>query len=145
MRTISTLSIASRSGIRRLPWRICGITLTLIMASGCAQHSRCDDADTVHTGSPRPPRACIADGCSVAPDFNFTSCCNRHDARYWLGGSADERVLADQEFSQCVAAKEHPVLAKLYYLGVRVGGTPYLPTPWRWGFGWRYPRGYGKD
>ena len=26
--------------------------------------------------------------------------------------------------------------------GVRVGGTPYLPTPFRWGYGWPYPRFY---
>lgn len=26
--------------------------------------------------------------------------------------------------------------------GVRVGGTPYLPTMFRWGYGWPYPRGY---
>jgi hypothetical protein len=28
------------------------------------------------------------------------------------------------------------------YRGVRAGGTPYLPTPYRWGYGWRYLRGY---
>jgi hypothetical protein len=87
----------------------------------------------------------MVDGCSMAPDFNFIDCCDQHDARYWLGGSAAARALADQEFSQCVAAKDHAVLAKLYYLGVRVGGTPYLPTPWRWGFGWPYPHGYDRD
>ena len=26
--------------------------------------------------------------------------------------------------------------------GVRVGGSPYFPTTYRWGFGWPYPRGY---
>ena len=26
--------------------------------------------------------------------------------------------------------------------GVRVGGTPYLPTTFRWGYGWPYLRGY---
>jgi hypothetical protein len=26
--------------------------------------------------------------------------------------------------------------------GVRVGGTPYLPTSFRWGYGWPYLRGY---
>jgi len=28
--------------------------------------------------------------------------------------------------------------------GVRVGGMPYLPTPYRWGYGWPYPRLYGE-
>jgi hypothetical protein len=26
--------------------------------------------------------------------------------------------------------------------GVRVGGSPYFPTTYRWGYGWPYPRGY---
>ena len=26
--------------------------------------------------------------------------------------------------------------------GVRVGGTPRLPTKFRWGYGWPYLRGY---
>jgi hypothetical protein len=27
-------------------------------------------------------------------------------------------------------------------LAVRVFGHPLLPLPWRWGYGWRWPRGY---
>lgn len=26
--------------------------------------------------------------------------------------------------------------------GVRVGGSPYWPTKFRWGYGWSYPHGY---
>jgi hypothetical protein len=26
--------------------------------------------------------------------------------------------------------------------GVRVGGSPYWPTRYRWGYGWPWPRGY---
>ena len=26
--------------------------------------------------------------------------------------------------------------------GVRIGGSPYFPTSYRWGYGWPYPRGY---
>jgi hypothetical protein len=25
---------------------------------------------------------------------------------------------------------------------VRVGGSPYWPTKFRWGYGWSWPRGY---
>ncbi|MGE6570002.1 hypothetical protein ACQKE9_15860 [Shewanella vesiculosa] len=25
-----------------------------------------------------------------------------------------------------------------------LGCTPYLPTPFRWGYGWSYPRDYGS-
>lgn len=27
-------------------------------------------------------------------------------------------------------------------LGVKTGGTPQLPTPFRWGYGWSPKRGY---
>jgi hypothetical protein len=34
-------------------------------------------------------------------------------------------------------------MSSLFYAAVRVGGTPWLPTPWRWGYGWdEWPRGY---
>ena len=78
----------------------------------------------------------------MAPDFDFGDCCDRHDARYWSGGSAAQRLHADQVFRACVADAGHPLAAGLYYYAVRIGGTPHLPTRWRWGFGWDYPRGY---
>ena len=28
--------------------------------------------------------------------------------------------------------------------GVRVGGSPFFPTTFRWGYGWEYPRFYGE-
>jgi hypothetical protein len=31
------------------------------------------------------------------------------------------------------------------YYGVRLGGTPYLPTSFKWGFGWKESVGYTKD
>ena len=34
----------------------------------------------------------------------------------------------------CVAERGYPVWGMAMYLGVRVGGVPRLPTPWRWGF-----------
>jgi hypothetical protein len=89
-----------------------------------------------------PPRTCHVDGCSMAPDLDFPRCCDRHDVRYWPGGSKAERRQADLEFRQCIEAADHPLLAGIYYYGVRIGGSPYLPTPWRWGFGWDYPRDY---
>ena len=53
-----------------------------------------------------------------------------------------QRSQADRAFRQCIEAANHPLLGGIYYYSVRIGGTPYLPTPWRWGFGWDYPRGY---
>jgi hypothetical protein len=59
-----------------------------------------------------------------------------------MGGTKEERLKADHELRDCVAAVGEPKTAELMLRGVRVGGTPYLPTSWRWGYGWRYFRGY---
>lgn len=89
-----------------------------------------------------------SDGCSVFPDGTLDEkelwlfCCTAHDLAYWQGGTYQERIKADEELQQCVASVGEPVIAELMLTGVRVGGTPYLPTTFRWGYGWPYPRGY---
>lgn len=89
-----------------------------------------------------------SDGCSAFPDGTlqqqqlWLSCCAAHDYAYWLGGTYEERLTADEKLRQCVASVGEPGIALLMLAGVRVGGTPYLPTSFRWGYGWPYPRGY---
>ena len=29
--------------------------------------------------------------------------------------------------------------------GVRIGGAPWQPVPWRWGYGWDYYRAYDDE
>lgn len=93
--------------------------------------------------------AFTTDGCSSFPDgtFNdrqlFLGCCTLHDFAYWQGGTVEQRLQADQSFSYCISELGHPELAKMMLLGVRIGGSPYWPTPFRWGYGWPYPKGYG--
>lgn len=89
-----------------------------------------------------------SDGCSLFPNGTiqqnelWLSCCIAHDRAYWKGGRYQERVAADKELEACVAAVGEPQTALLMLAGVRVGGTPYLPTKFRWGYGWPFPRGY---
>ncbi len=89
-----------------------------------------------------------SDGCSAFPDGTleeqdlWLSCCTAHDFAYWQGGTYKQREKADEVLKQCVAHVGKPLLAKLMLAGVRVGGTPYFPTSFRWGYGWPYPRGY---
>ena len=89
-----------------------------------------------------------SDGCSSFPDGTFEhnqlwlSCCTAHDYAYWQGGTYHERLVADKELQQCVAKVGEPHIANLMLAGVRVGGSPYLPTSFRWGYGWSYPRWY---
>ncbi|MGE4069577.1 MAG: hypothetical protein AB7E72_00200 [Lysobacterales bacterium] len=85
-----------------------------------------------------PPRPFRTDGCTLVPDFNFSTCCEAHDRAYWQGGSCAERRQADQDLAQCIRAAGHPGLAPWYGAGVRIGGADIWPVPWRWGFGWPY-------
>lgn len=90
-----------------------------------------------------------SDGCSMAPDRgwlthrDWVQCCVNHDKAYWLGGTAPEKKNADIVFKQCllsVGMKE--VEAEVFYRAVERGGSPDLPTTWRWGYGWKTSRGY---
>lgn len=88
------------------------------------------------------------DGCSRWPDGTlehrdlWLRCCTEHDLRYWLGGTRVERAEADEALGRCVAAVGEPEMAALMLAGVRIGGSAYWPTPYRWGYGWSYGRGY---
>ncbi|GAB1266896.1 hypothetical protein NBRC116493_01490 [Aurantivibrio infirmus] len=94
-----------------------------------------------------------SDGCSDFPDGTlqqktlWLDCCTAHDRSYWLGGTQAEREFADKELQSCVAGVGEPEIALLMLAGVRVGGSPYWITRYRWGYGWPYwqgwrPRGY---
>jgi hypothetical protein len=69
-------------------------------------------------------------------------CCSSHDLAYWQGGTAPQRVAAGQQLKQCVEQAGEPSIAVFMLAGVHVGGTPYLPTKFRWGYGWPYSRDY---
>lgn len=105
---------------------------------------------------PLPPagaaelQAFTSDGCSSFPDGTpaqnvlWLQCCTAHDLAYWKGGTYRERVAADQALRDCVSDVGEPAIAALMLAGVRVGGTPFLPTRFRWGYGWPYPRFYAE-
>lgn len=94
-------------------------------------------------------RAFRTDGCSLFPDGDaddpprWSACCVTHDFSYWRGGTAQERKNADQALRHCVLERtQRQWLADQMYRGVRIGGTPLLPTWFRWAYGWGYGRGY---
>jgi hypothetical protein len=119
---------------------------------------------TIHTGALLLALACplaatpaqaedklnpfTTDGCSDFPNGTLKQrhlwlhCCIAHDKKYWAGGTAEERMQADRDLRACVAAVGEPAIATLMLAGVRVGGSPYWPTTFRWGYGWPYGRGY---
>ena len=95
-------------------------------------------------------RPFTSDGCSYFPQGTkdqrvaWAHCCLYHDIAYWRGGSYRERLAADLALQKCVTRVGAPRLAWLMMNGVRTGGTPYVSTPFRWGYGWSTMRGYRK-
>jgi len=89
-----------------------------------------------------------SDGCSAFPDGTFTqqslwsNCCFLHDLAYWKGGTEKQKNTADYDLESCVKNVGEPHIAKLMLAGVKVGGSPFLNTPFRWGYGWPYGRAY---
>jgi len=92
----------------------------------CRQRPLCD----------LPPHPFTTDVCTLWPDGDWGACCVEHDVAYWCGGSDEARSAADERFRQCVAARTDAVFAAVSWFGVRVGGAAWLPTAWRWGYGW---------
>jgi len=88
------------------------------------------------------------DGCSDFPDGTHShkdlwhECCVAHDVKYWAGGNYEDRLSADLELRSCVKSVGEPAIADLMLAGVRVGGSPWWPTRFRWGYGWPYFNGY---
>ena len=89
------------------------------------------------------------DGCSLFPDGDadhpqlWSDCCVSHDQAYWRGGSAQERSNADARLGECVLVRTgRKTLAGAMHCGVRLGGSPWMPAWFRWGYGWAYGRGY---
>ncbi len=112
-----------------------GAALTARAAAGCVASGR--------NGGVQPIRPFVTDGCSRFPDTEWnTACCVEHDVAYWCGGSAGERVAADEAFAACVADEAGGFLAWLMETGVRVGGHPIFPSSYRWGYGHPYAGGY---
>lgn len=115
--------------------------LAHLLSATCMLIHGCSEADI---------KPFTSDGCSAFPNGTlehrdlWLACCTAHDLAYWQGGTYKQRVAADQNLRACVAQVGQPKLAELMLAGVRVGGTPFLPSPFRWGYGWPYPRFYGE-
>lgn len=61
---------------------------------------------------------------------SFEHCCDAHDRSYARPGTADTRLIADNELAACIA-KIHPFEASIIWLGVRAGGQPFHSFDWR--------------
>lgn len=105
---------------------------------------------TLYVWQTSPPnlQPFTTDGCSIFPDGDLADptrwqdCCVAHDYSYWQGGTAMQKDIADLTLEECVADKSSVKLGMAAELVVSFGGSAYLPTWFRWGYGWPYPRGY---
>lgn len=64
----------------------------------------------------------LEDQCTFAPDLDVGSCCAAHDIAYAVGGNEFDRYDADVDFYYCIRAKNRPIVAVIYYIGVRTFG-----------------------
>lgn len=73
--------------------------------------------------------------------LGFAGCCCDHDYAYYKGGDLSLRKEADKKLAECIIQKGYRNwIAKVVYIGVRLGGVHWLPTSYRWGFGYKYPK-----
>lgn len=94
----------------------------------------------------KPARPFESDGCSfIEPIYRAfgrappgREFCVQHDRDFWQGGPFALFVAANLRFALRLAEAGFPVLALVRLVGVMAGGWPFLPFPWRWGFGRRY-------
>lgn len=82
----------------------------------------------------------VSDGCSGPcpdkfKDVEIWDLCWWHDLAYWLGGSAYDRLVADQQLARGVASRVGVKIADTIYAGVRLGGKDtLLDKKYEWGF-----------
>ena len=96
-----------------------------------------------------PVRSFSSDGCTAWPDDVVRACCTEHDMAYWCGGTRKERKRTDARLRECVKEAygewPGPLVGWIMQAGVSGGGSPHLPTYWRWGYGHAYGAGYSRS
>lgn len=75
----------------------------------------------------------------------WEGCCDFHDKAYQNGGTFTDKAWADAALRDCVAATGHPLEGWTMWAAVQIGGQPFFPTGWRWGFGRDYAVSWWYD
>ncbi len=114
------------------------INLRPLLAVATLMFVFCLTADAQRPSERIMPPDFKSDGCTLFPDGNYCDCCVEHDKDYYFGGTSRERWRSDKRLYNCVRKKkgwQNKLIAPMMWVGVRVGGSSILRTPFRWGFG----------
>ena len=99
-------------------------------------------------GQDNPLRPFETDFCTGFPEGTrqepglWKHCCVEHDLHFWAGGGRKARRAADRRIHQCIRDAGAPGIARLMFLGIRLGAiSPFKIEKRKWGNGWRDGRG----
>lgn len=70
----------------------------------------------------------VSDGCTSAPNGNWKHCCYEHDLLYWIGGTFEDRLTADNRLQMCMNDVGGP--GHIYYDFVRSAGLTFWSSAW---------------
>jgi len=68
----------------------------------------------------------LGEQCTFAPDLDIGFCCGAHDDAYAIGGTERDRIRADRTFFRCIYNEGRPLVARIYYFGVRWFGWAFF-------------------
>ncbi len=105
-------------------WPLCltttRIAIGLALLGALCESTRGDDGYT--PGPVVELHEWLGDQCSFVPDLDVGHCCAVHDVAYQVGGNEFARLRADLLFRKCIRDEGRPVIANIYYWGVRTFG-----------------------
>lgn len=83
---------------------------------------------TIHAKEARLTQKFQSDKCTSSPDGSWGHCCYEHDLLYWIGGSFEQRLAADNQLMKCMNLSSGP--GHIYRDVVRVTGAPFWSSAW---------------
>ena len=92
-------------------------------------------------------RPFITDACTGwangTSKYDWSHCCEKHDLRFWAGGTKHQRTAADNELMSCIEEASNKFHAKIMRAGVFVGSlSPIKIESKKWGNAWGEQAGY---
>ena len=99
------------------------LAVLLVFGAGCfgASSALAQEIEEPQTGV-HVLHEYLGEQCSFVPDLDVGFCCGAHDEAYAIGGTERDRRQADRTFFRCILNEGRPLVASIYYFGVRMFG-----------------------